>query len=83
LKGFRGGQVAAVATFDGKLPVFRFMVLAGFPGMKFVRATMKSSKKVDQQGKNADTSLNKSGQGRSTPTPVSRSGQRGRSTRMF
>ena len=50
-------HVAAVATLDGKLPMVRFMVLAGFPDMTLVGATMKSSKKVEQLKKNPDTAL--------------------------
>ena len=52
-----GPHPAAVATLDGKLPAVRFMVLAGFPDMTFVGATMKSSKKVEQLRKNPDTAL--------------------------
>ncbi|MEN6611022.1 MAG: pyridoxamine 5'-phosphate oxidase family protein [Methanoregulaceae archaeon] len=52
-----GPHVAAVATLDGKLPMVRFMVLAGFPDMTFVGATMKSSKKVEQLKKNPETAL--------------------------
>jgi general stress protein 26 len=52
-----GPHVAAVATLDGKLPAVRFMVLAGFPDMTLVGATMKSSKKVGELRKNADTAL--------------------------
>jgi len=52
-----GPHVAAVATLDGKLPAVRFMVLAGFPDMTLVGATMKSSKKVGQLKKSPDTAL--------------------------
>ena len=52
-----GPHVAAVATLDGKAPVVRFMVLAGFPDMTLVGATMKSSNKVGQLQKNPVASL--------------------------
>jgi general stress protein 26 len=52
-----GPHVAAVATIDGKLPAVRFMVLAGFPDMTLVGATMKASKKVGELHKNADAAL--------------------------
>ena len=52
-----GPHPAAVATLDGKLPAVRFMVLAGFPDMTFVGATMKSSKKVEQLRKDPDAAL--------------------------
>ena len=52
-----GPHVHAVATLDGKLPAVRFMVLAGFPDMTFVGATMKASQKVGQLKKNPDTAL--------------------------
>ena len=52
-----GPHVAAVATVDGKVPAVRFMVLAGFPDMTLVGATMKSSKKVEQLKKNPDVAL--------------------------
>ena len=52
-----GPHVAAVATLDGKKPAVRFMVLAGFPDMTFVGATMKASKKVGQLKKNPDAAL--------------------------
>ena len=52
-----GPHPAAVATLDGKLPAVRFMVLAGFPDMTLVGATMKSTKKVEQLRKNPDASL--------------------------
>jgi general stress protein 26 len=52
-----GPHVMAVATLDGKHPAVRFMVLAGFPDMTFVGATMKASKKVEQLKKNPDTAL--------------------------
>ena len=52
-----GPHVTAVATLDGKLPAVRFMVLAGFPDMTFVGATMKASKKVEQLKKNSDVAL--------------------------
>jgi general stress protein 26 len=52
-----GPHPAAVATLDGKLPAVRFMVLAGFPDMTFIGATMKSSKKVSQLKKNADAAI--------------------------
>jgi len=52
-----GPHVTAVATLDGKKPAVRFMVLAGFPDMTFVGATMKASKKVEQLRKNSDAAL--------------------------
>jgi general stress protein 26 len=52
-----GPHVMAVATLDGKHPAVRFMVLAGFPDMTFVGATMKASKKVGQLKKNPDAAL--------------------------
>jgi general stress protein 26 len=52
-----GPHVAAVATLDGKLPAVRFMVLAGFPDMTLVGATMKASKKVGQLKKNPHSAL--------------------------
>jgi general stress protein 26 len=52
-----GPHPAAIATLDGKLPAVRFMVLAGFPDMTLVGATMKASKKVGQLMKNPDTAL--------------------------
>ena len=52
-----GPHPTAVATLDGKLPAVRFMVLAGFPDMTLVGATMKSSKKVGQLKKNPDAAL--------------------------
>jgi len=52
-----GPHPAAVATLDGKQPAVRFMVLAGFPDMTFVGATMKASKKVGQLRKNPDAAL--------------------------
>jgi general stress protein 26 len=52
-----GPHVTAVATVDGKRPAVRFMVLAGFPDMTFVGATMKASKKVQELKKNADVAL--------------------------
>jgi general stress protein 26 len=52
-----GPHVTAVATLDGKRPAVRFMVLAGFPDMTFVGATLKASKKVGELKKNADTAL--------------------------
>jgi general stress protein 26 len=52
-----GPHAAAVATLDGKLPAVRFMVLAGFPDMTFVGATMKTSKKVEQLKKCPDAAL--------------------------
>ena len=52
-----GPHVTAIATLDGKRPAVRFMVLAGFPDMTLVGATMKSSNKVEQLRKNADTAL--------------------------
>ena len=45
-----GPHVAAVATLDGKLPAVRFMVLAGFPDMTLVGATMK----VLEKGRSAE-----------------------------
>ena len=50
-------QPAAVATLDGKRPAVRFMVLAGFPDMTLVGATMKATKKVKQLKKNPDAAL--------------------------
>ena len=52
-----GPHVTAVATLEGNRPAVRFMVLAGFPDMTFVGATMKASKKVAELKKNADTAL--------------------------
>ena len=52
-----GPHVAAVSTLDGKLPAVRFMVLAGFPDMTLVGATLKASNKVGQLKKNPDTAL--------------------------
>lgn len=52
-----GPHVMAVATINGKLPAVRFMVLAGFPDMTFVGATMKSARKVDQLRKNPEAAL--------------------------
>jgi general stress protein 26 len=52
-----GPHVTAVATLDGKMPAVRFMVLAGFPDMTFVGATMKASKKVEQLKKNSEAAL--------------------------
>ena len=52
-----GPHPAAVATLDGKLPAVRFMVLAGFPDMTFVGATMKASNKVGQLKKSLDAAL--------------------------
>jgi len=52
-----GPHPTAVATIDGKKPAVRFMVLAGFPDMTLVGATMKASKKVEQLKKNPDTAL--------------------------
>lgn len=52
-----GPHPAAVATLDGKLPAVRFMVLAGFPDMTLVGATLKASKKVGQLKKNPDAAL--------------------------
>jgi len=57
VKVIGGPHVAAVATLDGKVPAVRFMVLAGFPDMTLVGATMKSSKKVEELKKNPDTAL--------------------------
>ncbi|ABS54861.1 pyridoxamine 5'-phosphate oxidase-related, FMN-binding [Methanoregula boonei 6A8] len=57
LEVISGPHPTAVATLDGKHPVVRFMVLAGFPDMTFVGATMKSSKKVGQLKKSHDTAL--------------------------
>jgi general stress protein 26 len=57
LEVMSGPHPAAVATIDGKLPAVRFMVLAGFPDMTLVGATMKSSKKVGQIRKNPDTAI--------------------------
>jgi len=42
---------------DRKMPAVRFMVLAGFPDMTVVSATMKSSKKVKQLKKNPAAAL--------------------------
>ena len=52
-----GPHVAAIATLDGKLPAVRFMVLAGFPDMTLVGATLKASKKVSQLKKNPEAAL--------------------------
>jgi len=52
-----GPHPTAVATLNGKMPAVRFMVLAGFSDMTLVGATMKSSNKVAQLKKNADTAL--------------------------
>ena len=52
-----GPHPAAVATLNGKQPAVRFMVLAGFPDMTLVGATMKSSNKVGQLLKNPDTAI--------------------------
>ncbi len=52
-----GPHPAAVATINGKKPAVRFMVLAGFPDMTFAGATQKSSAKVAQLKKNADTAI--------------------------
>ena len=52
-----GPRVAAVATLDGTLPAVRFMVLAGFPDMTFVGATLTDSKKVGQLKKNPEAAL--------------------------
>ena len=41
----------------GRHPAVRFMVLAGFPDMTLVGATMKSSKKIGQLQKNPETAL--------------------------
>ena len=57
LEAIAGPHPAAVATLDGKQPAVRFMVLAGFPDMTLVGATMKSSKKVEQLKKNPDAAL--------------------------
>lgn len=52
-----GPHVAAVATLDKKRPAVRFMVLAGFPDMTFVGATLKATKKVAQLKKNPEAAL--------------------------
>lgn len=52
-----GPHVAAVATLNGTKPAVRFMVLAGFPDMSFVGATMKATKKVRQLKKNPAAAL--------------------------
>ena len=52
-----GPRPTAVAILDRKMPAVRFMVLAGFPDMTVVGATMKSSKKVKQLKKNPDAAL--------------------------
>jgi general stress protein 26 len=52
-----GPHPTAVATLNGKMPAVRFMVLAGFPDMTLVGATMKSSNKVAQLKKNAEVAL--------------------------
>ena len=52
-----GPHPAAVATLDSGMPAVRFMVLAGFPDMTFVGATMKASSKVAQLKKNANTAI--------------------------
>ena len=57
LEVIAGPHVTAVATLDGELPAVRFMVLAGFPDMTIVGATMKASKKVEQLKKNSDVAL--------------------------
>jgi len=57
LEVISGPHVAAVATLDGRHPAVRFMVLAGFPDMTLVGATMKSSKKVGQLQKNPEAAL--------------------------
>ncbi len=57
LEVIAGPHPAAVATIDGKKPAVRFMVLAGFPDMTLVGATMKSSAKVAQLRKDPDTAI--------------------------
>jgi general stress protein 26 len=52
-----GPHPAAVATLNGKEPAVRFMVLAGFPDMTLVGATMKASAKVDQLKKHPSASI--------------------------
>jgi general stress protein 26 len=52
-----GSHVTAVATLDGKLPAVRFMVLAGFPDMTLVSATLKTSHKVGEMQKTPDVAL--------------------------
>ena len=52
-----GPHPAAVATLDNGMPAVRFMVLAGFPDMTLIGATMKASNKVTQLRKNANTAL--------------------------
>ena len=52
-----GPHPAAVSTLNGKLPAVRFMVLAGFPDMTLVGATMKASNKVAQLEKNPETAI--------------------------
>ncbi|HVN74307.1 MAG TPA: pyridoxamine 5'-phosphate oxidase family protein, partial [Methanoregula sp.] len=52
-----GPHPAAVATLDNGMPAVRFMVLAGFPDMTLIGATMKASNKVIQLRKNANAAL--------------------------
>jgi general stress protein 26 len=52
-----GSHVTAVATLDGKMPAVRFMVLAGFPDMTLVSATLKTSHKVGEMQKTSDVAL--------------------------
>ena len=77
-----GPHVAAVATLDGKLPAVRFMVLAGFPDMTLVGATMKASKKVGQLKKNPDTAL-AIWSGKEYSDPYVDISAKGRSTRIL
>ncbi|MFA4824511.1 MAG: pyridoxamine 5'-phosphate oxidase family protein [Methanoregula sp.] len=52
-----GPHPAAVATVAGGLPAVRFMVLAGFPDMTFVGATMKNTHKVAELKKNPHAAI--------------------------
>ncbi|HXX55461.1 MAG TPA: pyridoxamine 5'-phosphate oxidase family protein [Methanoregula sp.] len=52
-----GPHPAAVATLDNGMPAVRFMVLAGFPDMTLVGATMKDTNKVGQLKKNPNASI--------------------------
>jgi pyridoxine/pyridoxamine 5'-phosphate oxidase len=64
LDGIEGPPAAAVATIASGMPVVRFMVLAGFPEMTFVGATMKNNHKAGEQKKESSRSdLHLVGQG--------------------
>jgi general stress protein 26 len=52
-----GPHPAAVATIAAGLPAVRFMVLAGFPDMTFVGATMKNTHKVAELKKNPHAAI--------------------------